>query len=385
MIMHVITNFTASAGAETMLCRLARGQTGCSVMIVSLMGMSERNRLLAGQNVTVVALGANSPISMLKSVWRLSRLIRQKRPSVLCCWMYHAMIVATIAVWLSGRRLPIYWNVRQSLDDMSSLSASSRLAIRICRHLSHHAAGFIYNSARALRMHGECGFRNHNAVVIPNGFDLPDAVPQRADGSRYRGKRVGIAARYHPQKDHETFFRAAAAVARTHQDAVFIAAGRGMDSENASVRALAVRSGLSDAQLDLMGEVSDMSDFYRNIDLLVLSSRTEGFPNVIAEAMSYGKPVVTTDVGDAAQVAGSAGLVVPPRDAEALAAAIRTILDADDGQYQRLSQRARRHVEEHYALAAVRRRYAEFLGMTNREHGTVVASATAPSVGEVGQ
>lgn len=47
-----------------------------------------------------------------------------------------------------------------------------------------------------------------------------------------------------------------------------------------------------------------MPEFYQSIDLLVLSSRTEGFPNVIAEAMSFGKPIVTTDVGDAAAVAG---------------------------------------------------------------------------------
>jgi glycosyltransferase involved in cell wall biosynthesis len=384
MIMHVITNFTASAGAETMLCRLTSGQKERSVVVVSLMEISERNRLLAGGSVTLVSLGAHSLASMLISVWRLAQLIRQHRPDVLCCWMYHAMIAGTIASRLAGAKLPVYWNVRQSLDDMSSLSRSTRTAIRICRYLSSQAAGLVYNSSRALRMHEDCGFSNHNAVVIPNGFELPDGVPDTADAIGRRRNRVGIAARYHPQKDHETFFKAAAAVAETHGDAVFVAAGKGMDVDNPAVMALAVRSGLLGPRVDLKGEVSDMAEFYRNIDLLVLSSRTEGFPNVIAEAMSHGKPVVTTDVGDAAQLVGSAGLVVPPRDADAMAAAIETILDADEDAYRRLSRTARARVEEHYTLAAVRQRYADFLSAPPVPPGRIAAAPIVSSVGEIG-
>ena len=78
-------------------------------------------------------------------------------------------------------------------------------------------------------------------------------------------------------------------------------------------------AGLPEAAIELRGQVDDMAAFYRDIDVLVLSSRTEGFPNVVAEAMSHGKPVVTTDVGDAALVVGDTGVVVPPRNEQALA------------------------------------------------------------------
>lgn len=94
---------------------------------------------------------------------------------------------------------------------------------------------------------------------------------------------------------------------------------------------------------------------------MVLSSRTEGFPNVIAEAMSYGKPIVTTDVGDAAVVAGRAGIAVPPRNPQALAEAMRAFLDLPEAEYARYARTARERIENEYALAAVSAKYSKFL------------------------
>src|SRR6185295_10648982 len=104
-------------------------------------------------------------------------------------------------------------------------------------------------------------------------------------------------------------------------------------------------------------DVSDMASFYQSIDALVLSSRTEGFPNVVAEAMSHGKPVITTDVGDAALIVGATGFVVPPREPQAMAEAMVKLLSLSPHDYRRLAIAARRHVEEQYAMPAVAATY----------------------------
>ena len=235
--------------------------------------------------------------------------------------MYHAMVIGTIAQRIAGTNTPVFWNVRQSLDDPKALSLNTRLALRLGQLLSGMPSGIIYNSERALELHGKYGSNNRNAIIIPNGFDIPKDVPIAVKAPRI----FGIAGRFHPQKDHETFFCAAAIVARANTEARFRAVENGLTLDNPAVKELLNKVGMPTASVDLCGESTDMSTFYHSIDVLVLSSRTEGFPNVVAEATSYGKPVITTDVGDAAAIVGNTGWVVPPRDPASLAAAIESV------------------------------------------------------------
>ena len=78
--------------------------------------------------------------------------------------------------------------------------------------------------------------------------------------------------------------------------------------------------------------------------------------------MSYGKPVVTTDVGDAAAVVGDTGFVVPPRNPEALAVAMRSMLDLSPESYAGRARAARDRVQAEYALPAIIEKYRSFVG-----------------------
>ena len=163
----------------------------------------------------------------------------------------------------------------------------------------------------------------------------------------------GIAARFHPQKDYETFFRAAALFLKRRPDVRFVAAGAGLSRDNVEVRNMMAAADLPEAAIDLRGQVDDMAAFYRDIDVLVLSSRTEGFPNVVAEAMSHGKPVVTTDVGDAALVVGDTGVVVPPRNVQALAEGMSPMMDLGQDDYAALSLAVKQRIDDRFSLAQI--------------------------------
>lgn len=358
MILHLITNLEARAGAEGMLCRLVREWPTEDALVVSLMGVSDRNRsLAAADHVAINALGVRSFGGAAGAIPQLVRLLRKHRPSVLMCWMYHAMGLGAFAHKLSGLRTPLVWNVRQSLDDFSALSLSTRTAIRLCRSFSGMPAGIIYNSRRARQLHAEFGYLDTNAAVIPNGFELPSMVEETAK----QPTTFGIAGRFHPQKDHQTFFKAASIVAARFSGARFSAVGAGMSMSNAAVSDMIRQSGLPESTLLLQGEAVDMDRFYRSIDVLVLSSRTEGFPNVVAEAMSYGKPVVTTDVGDAAEIVGQSGAVAPAGDAAKLAEAMCEMLRLTPSGYAHLSHMARQRVEMNYKLDKIVDQYASYV------------------------
>jgi glycosyltransferase involved in cell wall biosynthesis len=358
MIVHVVTNFTGSAGAETMLARLLRMSEADRTLVVSLMGISERNRMLAGNpTVRYRSLGVGSAAGLVAAVRPLANILRRERPAAVLCWMYHAMVVGALAARLAGCRARLFWNVRQSLDDPASLTTSTRVAVALARRLAHWPAGIVYNSARGLALHQTYGFRNDNSVLIPNGFDAAPATPLHAG----RLDTLGIVARLHPQKDHATFFAAAAATHRTHPHARFAAAGAGMTAENPALAATIGRSGLPPEAIELRGEVGDMAAFYTGMHALVLSSRTEGFPNVVAEAMSYGRPAIVTDVGDSAAIVGSSGFVVPPADPPALAAAMRGFLDLSPQDYAARATAARERIATTFSLARAVESYGAVL------------------------
>jgi glycosyltransferase involved in cell wall biosynthesis len=133
---------------------------------------------------------------------------------------------------------------------------------------------------------------------------------------------VLTAARLTRQKGIEYLLQAASQV----QGADFVIAGDG--PERGELEAQAGALGVADRAI-FAGHRADMPELLSECDLFVLPSLFEGLPLAVLEAMAAGKPVVATDVGGTAEAVlnGETGLIVPPRDAGALAMAIRRVLD----------------------------------------------------------
>ncbi|MGE3600163.1 MAG: glycosyltransferase [Dehalococcoidia bacterium] len=126
-------------------------------------------------------------------------------------------------------------------------------------------------------------------------------------------------------KGHRTFIDAAARVSAEYRDVDFWCVGGGDVRLRESLQARAGQLGLVD-RLRWLGEAKDVTAFYSAADLAVSASLSEGFPNSVAEAMACGLRVVGTDVGDTARIVVDQGMIVPPGDPEALAAAILSCL-----------------------------------------------------------
>jgi glycosyltransferase involved in cell wall biosynthesis len=133
--------------------------------------------------------------------------------------------------------------------------------------------------------------------------------------------------------------------------------GKGLSADNTELMGWIREEGVADHYL-LLGQRDDLNQLYCAMDVLVSASAYgEGFPNVIGEAMACAVPCVVTDVGDSAHIVGDSGLVVPPRDVEALAAAIQKLLLLSHEERNQLGMAARRRIEENYALPKVVERY----------------------------
>ncbi len=135
-----------------------------------------------------------------------------------------------------------------------------------------------------------------------------------------------------------------------------------MEHEPRTVEALrgAIEQHQLQKNVSLLGRRRDVPDLLHASDLFVLSSRQEGFPITILEAMAAGKPVIATDVGGCAEavVDGETGLIVPPEDPEALAEAILSLLQ-DPGRAEAMGEAGRDRIQREFTVDRMVERHLE--------------------------
>ena len=195
--------------------------------------------------------------------------------------------------------------------------------------------------------------RDDRTVVIHNGVDLER--PRRPTGPPRPPVTLLTIGRMREPKDFTTLVRAIAALDRG--SVRLRIAGDGPDRPE--VESEISRLGVHDA-VELLGTRGDVDELLAAADLFVLSSDSEGLPMSVLEAMVAGLPVVASAVGGVPELVthGETGLLVPPRDSAALAAAIREI--AGDSQLRdRLGDAARRRAQQEFSIERCRQQHLE--------------------------
>ena len=180
------------------------------------------------------------------------------------------------------------------------------------------------------------GLARSKIHVVHNGIDvaaLPPFTLERQGARAALGfpperRLLAQVGRLAPQKDHGTFLRAMAAVARRHDDVDALVVGDG--AERARLQDLAASLGLN-GRVRWLGLRDDVPRLLAAADVMTLTSRYEGLPNVVLEAMAMGAAVVATDVGGCAELVedGVDGRLVAPGDAAAVACAVEELLGSE--------------------------------------------------------
>jgi glycosyltransferase involved in cell wall biosynthesis len=186
------------------------------------------------------------------------------------------------------------------------------------------------------------------SVVIPNG--IPVEIFGRAGERRRDGEFVfGTVGRLVPVKDHRSLIQAFARVAREKQCRLEVLGDGPLRNE---LEEAARAAGVADS-VRFLGAGLDVGAFLSGIDAFVLSSLSEGLPLTVLEAMASGLPVLSTEVGAVPELVNSArcGWIVPPGDADALAAAMLEAATA--GDLEERGGRARDYVRGEYSTTVM--------------------------------
>lgn len=268
-------------------------------------------------------------------VWRLVQHLRSHSVSIIHAWLHYAAMLGAVAGALAGTpviigsfrserpgRFPwFYPKWQRGIDILTAPLQTALIANSDAVRLEHRQWSWAADS---------------KLVTIYNGIDpIPEPTQDQQRALRaeldlpYEVSLVGIVGRLSLEKDHRTFLDAARFVLNRRPDTQFLIVGEG--PLRRQVEADIQRWGLTGA-VKILGERKDAMALIRLLDVLVLTSRSEGFPNVLLEAAAGGTAVVTTAAGGAAEVVedGRTGFVVPCRNSWAVGERVLQLLMKPD-------------------------------------------------------
>ncbi len=320
-------------GAERQFIILAKGLKARGFDVKVMLNHSDGQFLpelkKAGIPFSVIHLGSiwTLPLYLLRAI----SVLRRTRPHIVYGFMGAGIKSTIFNFFVKGYKT--VWGVRSSNIEPMQQGVSLKFARWLDCALSRYADAIIYNSHAGMIDRTTQGWADKNSYVIPNGIDSERFKPSprlRVEIREHWSINpehtvLGMLARPDPMKDHSGLISAFALLADTNLRLVLTCEYH--DPMSTALRAHAATLGVAD-QLVWAGHTTPPEQLLNMLDIYVQSSTYgEGFTNAIGEAMSIGLPIVATDVGDCRRIVGKYGKIVPPGDSEALAAALRHLIN----------------------------------------------------------
>ncbi len=357
-IVHIITGLN-NGGAEGVLTRLCLNEKTHDHSVISLMGPGKYGKVLEDNNIDVYYLNSARGVFSIFSFFKLIKLIRFIDPNLVQTWMYHSDLLGGISCWLLGIK-DVFWGVRHSNLSPEVNSKKTLLIIRFCALMSKKLPKkIIFCADESVINHNKFGYKG-DTVVVKNGYEVTKFKPSVRSRALIRNELgiddeflFGFVARWDPQKDHRNLILALSELSKNISSFKCVLIGNGCDSKNSALLSLIEDKCLS-GKILLLGERDDIPNIMNALDVHVLSSSGEAFPNVIAEAMSSGTPCITTDVGDASDIVGDTGWVVPRHDYISLSEAMYSSFlekNSDHTHWKERQESARNRIVNEFSLS----------------------------------
>lgn len=333
-------------GAETQVIRLTEKlMQDHKVKIISLLEDNAFQQRIDSQNMDVVTLPINGRSRLFRNLGRVLQEMRQFQPDCLIGFMFHGIMVARLGTLLTGK--PSIGSVRTE--------KAQGFKDRLLQWTDFLSRGMVVNAENTRNKLIERKITSGSKIqVINNAMDdvfFEESLQSAAPASRFRWVTIG---RLIEAKGHDLLIRAMTELPEAELTVV------GGGPLKAQLEELVGTLNLQD-RVHLVGDSSDIRPHLRAADAFVLSSRWEGMPNALLEAMAAGKACVTTNVGGVQALQGNHLLVVPANDEAHLAKGMRNMMQFSAEERALMGQQARQLVREHFSASAVVKMWEEFI------------------------
>lgn len=363
-VLLVITGLGVG-GAEKQVCDLADTYStfGHDVTILSMHG----EPLLKPQSTSVEVLSLRMEKSLLgvaSTYLKIKKIIKSFAPDIVHSHMVHANILM--------RLVRVTTPIKRLICTAHSSNEGGRLRM-LAYKLTQKQGDLLTNvseeAVEAFIDKGACS--SDRIIALHNGIDLNKYRFNKETRFAYRSE-IGVnedetlllsVGRLTEAKDYPNLLNAFSSLLLTERKVKLAIIGDGDKREELKI--LAEELGIED-KVNFIGLSHQVPQWMSAADIFVLSSAWEGFGLVVAEAMAAERVIVATDCGGVGEVVSKYGFLVPPRDSQALSGAIKQALDMSEDEKQTLGAKAREHVEQHYSLIAISKKWLNLYQSHNK-------------------
>lgn len=318
---------------------LALQEGGYDVLLVSAPGQYSLRFAQQGLRWQPLEIKRRSlnPLRELGSLWRLVWLLRHERPTLVHGFTIKGAVYGALAARIAA--VPARVNSVAGMGYVfSSNDVKARLLRPVVRGLLRLALGgehsrLILQNPDDAAFFEQTGLADASRVrlIRGSGVDCTRFVPHASSADSGNGSlRVLLAARLLWDKGIREYVEAARTLRGRYPHVQFLLAGMPDPGNPAAVPEAAVRAWASEGMLEWLEHVDDMASLFASVDVVALPSYREGLPKSLIEAAACGLPLVTCDAPGCREVVtdGVDGLLVPPRNADALAGAIAQLIES---------------------------------------------------------
>lgn len=354
-------------GAELMLARLANGLAKDKSILITIVSLTkiEQDDILFSKEVKVHALDFNkfSPTSWFKTFNKLIKITRELKPDIVHTWLYLSDFIGGIVAKFLGIE-NIIWSIRNTKISHSTLSIQF-LIIKFNSILSYYIPKRIVSVSNIGSLyHKKIGYCKHKFITIHNGYELSCFIPDTSSKIKLRHLYglnssdfvVLSVARFDQLKDHDTLLKVAMKLKLKHSNIKFILVGRNILNQELKLK-------ISNLNLNDIFSLHDFTnnifDFYNLSDIYLSTSKSEGFPNVVCEAMLMELVPVATNAGESKLIIGDSGFVTEVGDVDALAGLISKLYHMEKNLQHNLAIKAKNQIIKEFGLDKIINEYKQ--------------------------
>jgi len=375
-ILHII-NSLKKGGAEGNLYRLCKFhkkkyKNKVNITIVTLInnGFYEKELKKLGINIFSLKMSRQSRIlDFIKKILKLREFLKRQNPDVIQSWMYHSNFITLFIPKIF--HFKIFWNIRHSeLNTTISKKMTIFLSL-FCGIFSRIVPKkIIYCSNKSINFHENRHFYARNkTILIENGYSDKAYHPSKYLRKNFRKKNninrsdiiLGYAGRYSKQKNIQAMLIAFSKFVKLHNNVNLYMVGNGINILNKKLKTIIYNLKIEN-KVFLLDQKKNLTEFYNGIDLLLLTSHSESFPNVVAESMLCMTPVLSSNAGCSKKIIKDYGFIIMKNDYLSIKRGLEksiNIFQNKKKKWKLIKKNARLQIQNNFSIEKMANTYLE--------------------------